>query len=171
MADVILLNSIQVQDYLGVPSSHDIFLKMPDTTTLAQVITKMQAYQTLFDAVTGGQQMANTVRVFVPFTGGLKASPVAGDETEKTGLFNFSQFGTRYKNGINVPAIRETLITSGKIDLSAGAITAWVTWLLDTATGYTVVTKLGAAILALLDALISFRKHRKAESRRSFETP
>lgn len=171
MANLLVQSSIQQVDYLGVPVTHDIFLQVADTVTLATLSSTLASYQALYDAVTGAQLTKNQVHITIPLTGGLKSSPVDGDENEMTGLFNFSMTGSTYKNGIDVPGIKNLLITNGKIDLSNAAITAWVTWLTTAHTSIQAVSKFVLTLVGLLDALISFRKHRKAESRRSLETP
>jgi hypothetical protein len=171
MANLQVLNSIQQVDYLGVPVTHDIFLQVPDSTTLAALVTLLQTYQQLYDPMTGALLTENTARVFVPITTGLKSSAADGDENEMTGLFNFSQTGSRYKYAIDVPGIAAVMLVNGKLDLSNAGMQAWITWLTSAHTGITIVSKFVLTLVALLDALISFRKHRKAESRRSLVTP
>lgn len=170
MANLEALYSISLEDYLGVPTTHDIYLQMPDTVTLATLTTVLTGYQDLIDVISGAQIMQTTLKVRIPNSGTNKTSPVAGDEAEKTGLFNFSQSVTPYKFGVDVPAIAETLITNGKIDLSASAITTWIAWLTAAHSGVQAISKFVYTLTGLLDALISFRKHRKAETRRSLET-
>lgn len=170
MADLQVLLSIAQEDYLGVPVSHDIFLKVADTTTLATLASTIQEYQVLYDGITGAKLTASTAKVDVPIAGGCKASPVSGDENEMTGLFNMHQGTSKYKYGIDVPGIKTALITNGKIDLTNANIVSWLTWLTSAHTTITVVSKFLLALGGLIDALISFRKHRKAENRRSVET-
>lgn len=170
MANLECLYSVGLQDYLGVSTTHDIFLNVPDSTTLASLTTILTGYQDLVDVISGGLITKTYLRVTIPNSETNKTDPVAGDEVEKTGLFNFSQSATPYKFGVDVPAIAETLITNGKIDLSASAITTWIAWLTAAHSGVQAISKFLYTLTGLVDALISFRKHRKAENRRSVET-
>lgn len=171
MATLLTEWSYQVKDALGVETTHTIFVNVPDTVTLAALNTSAQGYGDVFDGVTGAQITAQHVRVVVPLSGNGKATPDAGSEVEKTMLANFSQTSSIYKNGIDVPAVKSTLITAGRIDLSNAGLQAWVNWLTSAHTGIQAVSKFALTLIALLDALISFRKHRKAEGRRSIVTP
>lgn len=167
MADYQILVSVQLTDYLGVTTTHDVFVKAADTVTLATLATQMGTYQQLLDPITGSRIDQVTARVFLPLDAGNKADPVAGDENEKTGLFNFSQTGSPYKYGIDVPGFAETMIVDGKIDLANAGLQAWIAWFEAAHSGIQAVSKFTLILIDLLDALITFRKHRKAENRRS----
>lgn len=171
MADYQILVSVAMDDYLGVRTSHDIFVKAADTVTLATLATQIGTYQQLLDPITGSVIREVTARVFLPLDAGNKTSAVAGDENEKTGLFNFSQTGSTYRYGVDVPGLAETLITNGRIDLSNAGLQAWIAWFTAAHSGIQAVSKFTLILVDLLDALITFRKHRKAENRRSIVTP
>lgn len=169
MADVTGLISMQVTDYLGVTVSSDLPIKSVDTNTLATLVTQIQGYQTVFDDVTGGQITRCRVSFDVPLTAGLKDAPVSGDEVEMTGLFNYRQTGSVYKYGIDIPAIAASVIVDGKIDLTNAAIEAFDAWLKIAHSQVQAVSKYALLLASMADALISFRKHRKAQTRRSLE--
>lgn len=169
MATELCLYSTQIEDYLGVSTTHDIFLNVADTVTLATIVSTMQGYQALLDDMTGGAQRKATLRMNIPVAGGNRTVPEDGDETEMTGLFNFSQVGSTYKNGIDVPALNGLLVVNGRIDLTNAAVGSWVTWLTSAHTNITPTSKFQLDFVGLLDALISFRKHRKSQTRRSIE--
>ena len=169
MATVVVQSSTQITDALGVTTTSDLFLQMADTVTLAGLNTWAADYLPLLDAITDGQISGQVFHVHGTLPAGIKVSPASTAEVERTGLFNFSQSSSRYKFGIDVPAIADSKITGGKINLSDSDISAWKTFIGAVTAGVTVVSKFALALGALLDALISFRKHRKAESRRSFE--
>lgn len=171
MANLLTLVSTEVLDSLGVVTTQDIFLEVPDTTTLATLTTQVQAYQALLDGITGSALKKTFARIEIPLAGGVKGSAVAGSANEETMLANFSQTGSTYKNGIDVPAVASQLIVNGKIDLSNAGLQAWITWLTSAHSGIQAVSKFVLTLVALVDALITFRKHRKAESRRSVVVP
>ncbi len=169
MPNIPTLLSVELLDALGVTVSMDTFYEVPDTTTLADLNTYLAAYLPKLDAITDSKITAATFKPRGTLPGGLKASPDEDAENERTGLFNFSQSAVPYKNGIDVPGISDALIVNGKIDLTATAVTDWVSIITTTTQGLINVSKFLNALQTLLDALISFRKHRRAESRRSFE--
>jgi hypothetical protein len=169
MAQVNGLMSLEVLDYLGVTTSFDLPITVTDTTTLATLATTAKAFQVVADAVTGGQITRCQVKLDTGLDVTLKSSPITGDENEKTALFNYSQTGSPYKYGIDIPAVRETLIVSGKINLSDAAVEAFDAWVKIAHSNIQAVSKYGLLLIAMVDALISFRKHRKAETRRSIE--
>jgi len=163
------LLSASLHDAIGVPSTTNLYLKIPDTVTVANLATFVQDYSAVLDPITGAQIDRMDIKINLPFSG-AKSAPVAGSEVEKTGLFNFEQAGSFYKFGIDIPAIAASVLTSGGlIDLTNTDIQAWITFLGTVTAGITVVSKFLNALVALLDALISFRKHRKQESRRTIE--
>lgn len=168
MANYLAIISIEVLDILGVSTAHDIFVEVPDTATVAQVATYFQDYAAVLDGITDGQPTDGHVTVKIKPTG-VKTAPVASSEVEKTGLFNYAQAGSTYKAGIDVPAIADTVIVDGRIDLSNAGVQAWRDFVIATLTGIHAVSKFQNDLTALLDALITFRKHRRAENRRSFE--
>lgn len=169
MASWLALLSISQIDYLGTKASHDVYINIPDTKTVANLATFMTDYLAFYGAVTGAQGLDAQIKIHLPLTG-MPTSPVAGAENEKTGLFSFNQSATRYVAAIDVPAIRETLITNGKIDLTpAGAVDGWLSFLESTPDGITVTGKFNNAITTLRTAALTFRKHRRSLNRTSTE--
>jgi len=161
--------SLQILDSLGVVASAPYYMEFSDADALSDINTALEAYVSAVDGVTAGQIVAASLVVSVPLPGGIKATPVAGSEVERGGLFNFSQENIKYKFGILIPAIKSTLIVNGKINLADALVTTFLN--LQTAIGGFAVPVSTAAnvFIALKDALVTFRKHRKAENRRSFE--
>jgi hypothetical protein len=171
MASLQVLLSVDVLDKLGVSTTHNLFLDAPDTSTLADFNSFLTDYAPLLDAITDGQITAAHVRQQLALPSGLKSAPASTAEVERTGLFNYTMSGNPYKFGIDVPAIADSKIVSGKINLTDSDILAWKSFILTGVGGITIVSKFLQSLIALVDALISFRKHRKQETRRSLETP
>lgn len=170
MADILVTMSYRYLDDLGVVTSDDhIVLKVADTTTLATLQTITNGLTAVLDAATDAQITLITAKADMNISG-AKSAPVNGSEVERTGLINMTQTGVPWKYGVPVPSIAESLIdASGKIDIVTGAIPALVAWLEAAHSGAIPVSKYGLALAGLADVLISFRKHRKAETRRSLE--
>lgn len=169
MADLFAHLSVQLTDSLGVTASVPYYLSIADTQTIDDLNTAMAAILTDLDAVTGAVIANATVNIDVTLPGGIKATPIAGSEVERGALFNWSQLGIKYKFGILVPALRSTLIVNGKINLADAAVSAWNALMSTIGGDVDWVSTANIDLEVLRDALIVFRKHRKAESRRSFE--
>lgn len=161
--------SLQLLDKLGVTVSTPIYIDIDDTKTVAALLGDAQALAGAVDAVTDSQITEVRVSIVGPLPGAGKSSPASTAENERTGLFNFSQTGSPYKYAVAIPAIKEAAIVNGKIDLSNTDVANLITVLTTAGTVITAVSTAIKTLVALIDALISFRKHRKAESRRSFE--
>jgi hypothetical protein len=169
MADLFAHLSVQLTDALGVTASVPYYLSIADTQTVAELNTAMAAILTDLDPVTGAAIANATVNISVTLPGGIKATPAAGSEVERGGLFNWSQLGIKYKFGVLVPALKQSVIVNGKINLADAAVSTWNA-LMSTVGGDVSWVSTGFHDLEVLrDALIVFRKHRKAESRRSSE--
>lgn len=168
MADPTIL-SYTIQDKEGVETAHSIFVNGPTSGLISDLQTYAAAYATVLDAVTDGVIVRG--RIDIPMTGfsGLKTTAGPND-VEKTGLFNFGNSSTRYKIPIDVPAIAQAVISGGRINLGATAVTNWITFLETASSTITAVSKFLAVLQNVVDALLTFRKHRKQLIRRSFET-
>jgi hypothetical protein len=168
MANYLAILSVELQDSLGVSTAHDLFLLVPDTAAVSALISWAGNYFIKLDPITDAAGVQ--AHITLKFTSaGLKTTPVASSEVEKTGLFNFAQASSLYKQGVDVPAIADATITSGRIDLANTDIVAWRDYVLTAHDGISAVGKFTNDLTSLQDALISFRKHRRAENRRSFE--
>jgi hypothetical protein len=170
MATVQALVSTQVTDALGVTATVDQFVTFPDTLTAADLQTWSNAYILKLDPITDGQITLQKISLVMALPGsGIKTSPNATAEVERTGLLNMSQTGSRYKFGVDIPAIAEAVISNGKINLTNSDVQAFIGIMTTVTNSVTVVSKFLNALRGLVDALLTFRKHRKALNRRSFE--
>lgn len=162
--------SVELLDKLGVVTACPIYIEADPTKTLAQLTTDITSLCTAIDAASDSEIQGVTLKLSVPVNRtGWKVAPAATAENERTGLFNFSQAVGPYKFGVDIPSIADSLISAGKIDLTLSAITGLVAALNVPYTGFQVVSTAIQALTVLTDALLTFRKHRKAENRRSFE--
>lgn len=161
--------SVQMLDKLGVSVSAFIPVAVDDTKTVAAALGDVTTATQRLDQVSDSQIMKAGLTILGPIYGSAKTAPAATAENERTGLFNMRQNTSPYKFGVDVPAIAESLITNGKIDLSQAVITALITYLTTAGSALTPETTSLYLMSALADALLTFRKHRRAENRRSFE--
>lgn len=161
----------RIQDFIGTPASQALYAQVPDTTTLAALATAAQTVQTDLDKITDGQITFSQVKVVIPLVSGLKAAPTdPGSTVEDTGLFTFLVTAAPNRSySTAVPAIAQSKVVNGKINLSDADIQNWVNLISVAGAVFTFVSQVFQAIGRLLHSLISARKHRKPELRRSFE--
>lgn len=163
--------SFKMVDALGVSTSMFVPMRVDDTKTVAQMLTDVDLIGQQIDPITDSQITHQTASVVLGGPTAGKSSPASTAENERTGLFNLSQSTGPYKFGIDVPGIADSKLSGGKINLSDADILAFITALTVAGTALTPESTSLYTLVALLDALITFRKHRKAESRRSLAIP
>jgi len=169
MANVVIQASLNIIDELGTTATLPVFLEGPDTATLANVSTAINAIASAADPIIGGQIVDSTVTFHPGLPGGIKVTPAAGSRVEQTGLFNWSNSVTPYKFGIDVPSIANGVISGGKIDITDADVEAFID-IFEAAIGvFTAVTGGYDPLLSLIDVALTFRKHRKQLTRSSRE--
>jgi hypothetical protein len=164
-----LVLGYQIEDELGVVTTHALFLDAPSTVTLANLQTFANDYTPLIDAIIDGEIVGISVDVPLLISGAKGAPTVPGSSVEETGLIGWEQAASNYKASIDIPSIAHAVVALGKIDLTNTDFVAWRNFVLATTVGIKFCSKFGNDLVALKDALITFRKHRRAENRRSFE--
>lgn len=173
MANVPMHFSARIIDGLGTEATTVAYLLAPDTNTIAGVITALDSWAGYLDAVTDGAITALSVKMTPALPGGLKGATGAtwqASRVEQTAVLNFGNNTTTRKFGEVIPAFSNSLISSGKVNLLAGAITNFIGYLQGTpVTGGSFTNTASQALAALIDAILSFRKRRKQLSRTSFE--
>lgn len=163
--------SATIKDGMGVTATQNINLQVAGTQTVDNVGAEMNSYLPLLDAITDGKIESARLIWEVDLPAGLKASPVEDSAVEKGMLVNWKQANSIYKQGTYVPAVSDALLVGGKIDLSNADYIAWRDHLLGLTAAIKFVSKFLNAIQAVIDVLVSFRKHRKPANHVSFETP
>src|ERR1035437_7227205 len=172
MADTVPAQfSYTVEDELGVSATFLVNALADPAATVTQLDTMWQTIGGLLDAITGGIIRGGHYRVMQDYTGG-KSTAAAGSRVEKAGVFNFSVAGTSFKTGLMVPSLKNSAITADRIDLSNSDIAAFLAAIVAATPGALEWTSENRqALIALVDAFLSFRTHRKQLVRVSFERP
>lgn len=159
--------SFTIVDELGVEASNTYYAMLDTTQTVATVITAWTDLYNVLQPVTDGSIVRGHVDILLE-PGSITPS-VAGSRVEQTGLFNFSATGTTHKFGEPVPAFSNSYIGATGIDLTATAVAAYYNFLPATLAALEWVSANNQKIVALLDAVLSFRKRRKQLTRSTFE--
>lgn len=156
--------SYSLLDDSGVTASVDLFVAYDASTeTVAALIATASAFGGLLDAVTGMKITEFNLKINGLPDPDWKAAPIAGTDPEKTLLENFRITDSKYVQEFDVPGIRQTLITADKQPvIGSGAIKAMNDAIIGSlGTGVFANSKFLLDLTALVDASISFRKHRK----------
>src|SRR5579872_817764 len=168
MANIPLHFSATIRDGLGTEATTQAYLNVPDSTALSALVGDLGTWLTDLDAVTDGLIRGTRIEITPALPGGLKTSTGAtfqASRVEQTAVLNFSATGTARKEGFSIPAVSNSAIVAGKVDLANTAIQALITLL----SGGLYTNPYNQALVALLDAILSFRKKRKQLQRSSFE--
>lgn len=165
------LYSFTIEDDGGVRAVHNLYVSYDGAlATIDDLIADLGAMAILVDNVTDGKVIEARVTIPIVPTG-VKSVPVADSTVERTGLFTYSQDNSSYVQSFDVPAYQNAGITSGKIVESNSQFIAWNLRVVDPAAQFRIVSKFANAILARLSTKLSFRKHRRARIKSSYETP
>lgn len=161
------LFTVGIVDSLGIVGTAPAQVSIDDSKTLSDIITDLSLYSNKVAALTQGVVMYS--KVSVKLETGNDPSTAVGD-IEKTAVFNFANTTDPYAQAQIIPDVNPAVLSAdGKINLSNSDVTAFITFMTTVHTAITVVTKGVRALSALIDALISFRKHRKPLSRKTKE--
>jgi len=169
--------SFTVQDAKGVKATALTYVAYDAATeTVGALLGNAAVFGGLVDAISGGVLIDGRVIIDIARDPGWKATPVAGSNVEQTGLFDFNQNNSKYVAAVDIPALLESTLVGGRIDLANTDIAAFITNLTQASGigGSTTVfnnSKYLNATRSLRDALVTFRKHKRALDRVSFETP
>lgn len=167
MADVHASLGVILRDFQSVQASHELLVKIADTTTLAQLVTDIQAYCAVLDPITGAMGVNAWLRLNIPSTG-LKTSPVASMEMSNGSLFSFGKVGMSGQVSIVVPAWDTSCDTSNKPDPTKTEVAAWVSWIQANGTHLVVETREHVVPSGFLGVRSNTRNHRKALTRKTF---
>jgi hypothetical protein len=174
MADLFSQVNLTVVDNVGTKADMTTYWVIPDGTTIAANELFYGTVIKNIDDITDGQIIRARLSVdLMPaaLTAGIKTAPAVPSRVEETGLFNFSQDTSPYKAPIDVPAIAQAVLTSGgRIDLTNTDVTDFINDMTSAGpASQQPVSKYEYDLQALLDAVQTFRKHRRQLIRATFE--
>jgi hypothetical protein len=150
-------------DHIGVPGSTELFATVDSTGTVATMITDFQGFIDDIVALSDDGLVQASIALLADVSG--LGTPAADSESEQGLLLNFSQTGSRYKFGVWVPGLKDTLVVDGKIVVSGGAVAAFDS-LMSAGSGIiTSVSKYLLPIAGMVDAAQSFRKLRRRSAK------
>jgi len=163
--------SVKYLDSLGVEVAVPYYGTANDAQTIALAVTEFQQMLDDLDAVTDAQITGAEIKIvnILPTAG--KSSPVAGSLNNRGELLNFSQTGNPRRQEWLIPAISLSKLVGGRLNLSDSDVSSLVDLITAVGTVFRYTSTVFSALVALLDAFLSIRKHRKPDTKVSFEVP
>jgi hypothetical protein len=162
--------SVRLKDYMGVISTHDIFVQVGDDTTLAEVVSAAGTYFLLLDPLTDAMGVIAHFTMLFASTG-MKSAVTVENRLDDIGLFAFTQPGAPYKFSEVIPAFAEGKQANGGVNLADEDVQDWLTYIEATGVDLQVESKARIKLGAFLSCQLADRKHRKAVTRVSYRTP
>ena len=165
MATVKMVFSARLVDANGRNRSCHAYYQRPDTDTLAQLITALEAFGDDLGAMTDASitRLSASVEDTSYAHAGTGNAPI-----EQTGVLNFTATGPAPRRwGWAIPAFTNTKLTGDFINLTDADTEVVITEL----TSGNFTNEVYQPLTSLADAFLSFRRDRKQLQRSSFETP
>lgn len=153
--------SMDLLDDNGNTNSSIIYCRFDDSQTLATAISEAQIIAGNYDPISDSQITGLHLVLDPPLPGGIKSSPAATAENNRTAVFNLSQSSTPYKFPVEVLSFADALLVGGRVDLSDADVIAFLAGLTAAGTALTPESTSFYTLVALIDALLSFRKRYK----------
>jgi len=164
------LFSYRMTDELGIDASCLLYVFLDPATTVANLISEYQATSLLLHAISGGALKPGVVSLYIDPDAGAVAAAAAGSRVEQTAVFDFTNNANSRLWGEAVPAFLDSKISGGRINDADTDVVAWVTNLETAVTTGHYTTNNFLRLVAVKDAFLSFRKHRKQLHRESLDT-
>lgn len=161
MAPISGLLSYQIQDADTEIGSLDINFTTA-SGLLADVVSFINALTPAIDVVIDGKILKVRLTLNIPLPSGLKATPTAGGELERTALFSMQCANTINTHGLDVPSWAQTDFSLNQVLSSGTGVAAFEALLLATTNTTVMTDRYGNAFTAIKRAAKTFRKHRKA---------
>jgi hypothetical protein len=162
--------SYLVEDELGVSASTRAWINYDGAAeTVQALIGEWLSYGGLLDASTDGKIVGGRITIELIPDPSWKASPAAGSRVEQNAVLNVTSDNNSHKTAYVVPAVKNSLLTGSfpnfAINVTSGAIKALGDAIKGGFTNGNFSTLGGLAATKWVDALFTFRKHRKQLSR------
>jgi hypothetical protein len=150
------LLSFRIADDAGNSANVNVFLD--PLLAVADIQTFVDSFAAALDAVTAGVIQTASVSLALSLPGTLKGTPLIDHPVQTGALIGYTAEGTVYRWSQFIPAIRQTLVTAGALDTSAGALGTLVTDMVNGITGVEPVDRYNNDLTGDLGAELRFRK-------------
>lgn len=154
-------------DELGTNANSQLYAMVDSSIPLGTIATHATSGMLLLAGLSGAHLREIALSIVVPELG--LPPPLAGARVEQCGLFNFSNDKDPRRWAAVVPALQNHMISQGKIDLGNPDVQDFINDLIAVDATFRFTSPQGHNLVALLDAIISYRKKRRQLQRTSFE--
>lgn len=162
MATQAIIVSYSIVDADGDRASMPIYGLFDDSTaTLSSIVAWAAARAAQIDAILDGQIVAENLTIYPTLPGGLKTSPNAGSDVEKTALFTWGLGGiaASHSQGMDIPAFLPSKFVGDAVNTVDTAVAAFVTGILPPFGTVTPTNEdWSSGLYSLRKAVKSFRK-------------
>lgn len=172
MANIAGHFSASVVDGLGTEASTVAYFSVPEGTTLTALNAALDAWTIGVGSCLDAQVTKNSIRLTPGVTAGYTAptgATFAASRVEQTAVLNLSNSVSPHRFGLALPGVSDSVISNGKLVIASGVVNTLIGILTAAVAGGNYTNNAQQNLVALIDAIISFRKRRKQLSRTSFE--
>lgn len=162
MALVLGHSTIKLIDGANEPKSLDLPFYTADTNTVADVIAALVAIEALLDKISDSQLVSASLMLSAPLHSGMKTSPVAGSDNEKTGLITYLPSTTRNRYSQVIPAFPSAKFSGNQVNFADADVSNWTGQMIGLATALSWSDRYGHALTEVVSGFKTFRKYRRA---------
>lgn len=150
----------------GVPVPARYYFSVPEAATLAQLHTEWETFGTILQTISSAKLVGGQSQLKYGQKAGWLNVPDPASDHNVSGLFDFIQANSIYREGYIVPALAEAAMdTGGGPDLTNDAVKDYIDAVVSgrgLTAQYTGISKPGNDITGLFQCRISGRSNRKA---------
>lgn len=153
-----LINTVSIPIADDAGNTRRVVFHTPAAATLAQIQTMWDLAAVELDALTGGIISAPDVTLALTNPGGLKVTALL-DHFNRQGVnIGFGAANTNYRWSQYVPALRDTLITAGGVEVDLAGYTDWRDRMLSGDAVVLPTNRNGDDLDTHINGVLSFRK-------------
>lgn len=168
MATLHGIYSVRLVDKNGVIGNHATYHQIPDSLTVAQLVTACADENLLLDPLTDAAGVSARLEIFMPTTN-LKSTATVANFVEKGALFQFVQAVLNRAYGIVIPAFAIAKIAAGKVNMADSDVLAWIAEVKNASNVIPFESNVQQLLPSLRRVKLNTRKHRRAEELESTE--
>ncbi len=160
MANLPVQFSGTIVDGMVIPGNVVSYISLPDDSTLLNLQAALGVWAQAVDGCVDGAFTEVFATLTPTLPGGLKAATGAiwfASRIAQTGVISFSASGTSRRFGQALPALSNSTLSGGQLDITNAAIQALITLMLNPTVPFSNVQS--ERLVAALDALLAFREH------------
>lgn len=153
-----LINTISIPVADDAGATRRVTFHTPAAATLAQIQTMWDLAAPELDALTGGIISAPDVTLALTNPGGLKVTALLDHFNRQGCNIGFGAADTNFRWSQYIPALRDTLITAGQVEVDLSGFTDWRDRMLSGDAVVLPTNRSGDDLDTFIAAVLSFRK-------------